>query len=182
MKKFLQITCAAIFVIILSGCSNKNIHVDEETLVAHSVSVISSISDDTKLLVELGREEAGATIEIQRNGPRFNGFIGDADIDSPYEYDMLLSDRYDNVIISYAGANRLVDRDWVERVNRPVISYNVDDRREDLRIIVDWVAESGQGGTDFTAFRWEIQDAQHVAQTVLDEFDVNDIVSSPTPR
>lgn len=182
MKKFLQITFAAVFIIVLSGCSNKDIDVDGEILLAQPVSVINSVSDGSKLRVELSRGEARAAIEIQRKGLKSSDFIRDPDIDSPYEYDMLLSDRRNNVIVSYNGSNRLVEQDWVERVNRPVISYDVDERREDLQIIIDWVEQGVQNDTAFKTFRWEIQDAQHAAQTVLDEFDVTGVISSPVPR
>lgn len=144
-----------------------------------AIRVVSLEHSDAGLAAIVERGAARATLVIQRNGPRVEGFVRDPEIDSPYEYDRIFRNRHDYAFNIGIGGDRLVTGPYIDRseffdassgerlVDGPLPLSN-EETIEDLDLLAEAAVLLLEQPDIGQRFRWELRGAHNAAASERD--------------
>jgi hypothetical protein len=123
--------------------------------------------DDMSFRATVERGASRVTIAVQRTGPRVEGFIRDPEIDSPYESDVVVRNRYDFPFLRGFGGDAPSEDLEGSDSTEPPTDVNQEHQLEDLQLVVD-AAEALRDNPEIgEEFRWELRDIQNMAAGAL---------------
>lgn len=124
------------------------------------------------------------TILVERSGPRAEGFTRDPEIDSPFESDISIRNRYDYPFLrTFSGDVPAVLEDSNE-ANAAPSHISQDEQLEDLRLVIDATTILENHADIGERFRWELREVRNMAAGSLERaLDASDghIIPRSTP-
>jgi len=124
--------------------------------------------DQMSFTATVERGDSHVTITVQRTGPRASDFIRDPEIDSPYESDAVVRNRYDFPFLRSFGGDAPSGMLEGSESTDPPRNINQQHQLEDLQLVVDAADMLRDDAEIGESFRWELREVRSMAAGALE--------------
>lgn len=179
-----RLMAGAMFLLLLGvGCSAPSSPAETEEQERDTPELVSLEQTESSFTAVVERGDAHVTIDVQRKGPRVEGFIRDPEIDSPFESDATIRNRHGWPFVRSYGGDVPVNAAENQSLEPPR-EANQEEQMADLQLAIDAALMLRNNPDIGERFRWELGEVLSMARSALDGAnDILDgkIIPQPTP-